>query len=816
MRLFFRIAIFIFILLIGIAGIFIYHTLYNQLPNHSATLKVQGLNSTVDVHWDPYGVPYIYAGSEEDLFFTVGYLHAQDRLWQLTLSQLLAEGRFSEYLGPEFLEIDKHQRTIGIWNTAKKIIDELPDSTLSILERYSDGVNAYVRSNKNRLPVEMTLLGLEPPTWTPTHSVAVARLMAWDQNMHWKSGLSLALIGEEIGAGRIRQLLPGYSTDFLSEAALDAKTLRSVAESFLAQEEKTRSVLQKEGSAVGSNAWAVNSSKTTSRRPILAGDPHMGLSIPGFWYEAHLNAPGFSITGATIPGAPFAVLGQNSQIAWSITNMMADDTDFFLIQPDPVDPGQYVADSLNGEAVFERYRWQQEIITIAGADDYYYRIPHTRHGPIINSVHPDSAETGLRPVAMKWAGHEVSDEISSLYGMNKASNLEEFTEALSHFGSPSMNFIYADNSDNIALIGAGLLPIRSGDPVQFRQGWDSENDWQGFIPFEELPREINPDRGYVANANNPVLTDNSDHYIGRFFAPSSRISRISYLLDENNALNTEAMQQIQNDIYSEHAAELTEYFIPLLRSAQQDGEFNMVLSYLENWDFRYSTNSTAAMLFDLFFLNLSEEILTNEIPVELYKGLIRLEYIPVRMMTHLLTDGSSLFNIVDEENVQFRNRTVRSAMLRTLDMLNQELGAEPFEWRWESLHTLTLRPPLLGDISDHPDSPAALRLIVNNLLSRGPYSAPGHGMTINKAEYSWSNPFSVTLGPSIRRIVDFNSPHRSLSVLPTGQSGHPLSANYGDQSDLWLDGRYRYIYNDSTFFREVNHSTMKLEPLSIH
>jgi len=727
----------------------------------------------------------------------------------------MAEGRFAEYLGSAFLDLDKHQRTLGIWRTAEKIEAEAPEALLSALQRYSDGINTYIEGNGNRMPVELTLLGLEPPEWTPTHSIAISRLMAWDQNIHWQSELILAKIASEIGPSRLQQLYPMDRPGFISFNEKDGSTLQDLTTNFLGQEFSVRKLLQKQGGAVGSNAWALSGSRTASGRPLLAGDPHMGLSIPGFWYELHAYTPEFSITGATIPGAPFVVLGQNEHIAWSITNMMADDTDFFLVSLNPENREQYVANREDGNPIYEDFSWQQEIIKIDGEDDYYFRIPHTRHGPVVNDVHPDAIHLDAMPVAMQWAGHELSQELWTFYQLNRAQGLEEFTSALSHFGSPAMNFIYADRNDNIALIGAGKLPLRNRTESIFRHSWNPEHDWQQWIPFEELPGEVNPSRGYVAHANNRVAGDNYPYYIGRFWAPDSRISRISFLLDENPSANVQVMQQIQNDIYSEHAEEITEILLPLIRSAQQGGEFDRALSYLENWDYTYSSNSTAATLFDLLFLNLSELILKRDIPDHLYSGLTRLEYIPVNMVRHILSDGSSFFNIVEEENIAFRNETVRTAMQQTVGQLTEEFGDEPFEWRWESLHTLTLRPPLLGEISSHPDSPATLRLIVQNLLSKGPVPVPGHGMTINKGEYDWNDPFAVTLGPSIRRIVDFSTPSRAYSVLPTGQSGHPLSSNYGDQTEMWVDGRYRFIYSDSTFFREINHRTMKLEPLSV-
>ena len=268
MKIFIRLSLFFLILLLGVAGILGYHTFYNQLPDHSATLRLAGVQSTVDVHWDPYGVPYIYADSEADLYFTVGYLHAQDRLWQLTLSQLMAEGRFSEFLGESFIDIDKHQRTLGIWKTAESIIRETDPAIASKLESYSDGINRYVDQNRDRLPIEMTLLGISPITWTPTHSVAVSRLMAWDQNIQWKSEVALALLAAEIGQGRLNQLLPNqYNNDMSSFDPVERQPIESVNRDFLKADNLIKQMMQNNGMAVGSNAWAVSGERTTNGQP---------------------------------------------------------------------------------------------------------------------------------------------------------------------------------------------------------------------------------------------------------------------------------------------------------------------------------------------------------------------------------------------------------------------------------------------------------------------------------------------------------------------------------------------------------------------
>ncbi|MEX0647456.1 MAG: penicillin acylase family protein [Balneolaceae bacterium] len=802
------------ILLIGLTGIGFYWTLYKPLPDYSKSITINALHQQVDVHWDPYGVPHIYAENEEDLYFAAGYLHAQDRLWQMTLSQITAEGRFAEFLGEEMISFDQYQRTLGFWETAKQIEQQAPDSLIQILEQYSAGVNHYTEENQRNLPFEFALLELEPITWTPTHSIAMSRLMAWDQNMHWWSELTYANLAGHLEPGKMRGLFPVYDDEFpttIDDA--QSRGLVSATLPVLQKEIDLRAILSKEGTHFGSNAWAVNGSKTESGLPILSGDPHMGLNIPGYWYEVHYSAPQISISGATIPGTPFVVLGQNKNLAWTITNMMADDTDFFVEQVNPENREQYVADSLSTPAGIQNFEYRQEIIKVKNDDDRLYRIRRTQHGPVISDIHPDQNLLDNKVITMKWVGHEVSQELWAVYKMNKAVNIEEFEDAVSMFESPAMTFVYADRQNNIALFSGATLPVRDYNPLFFRNGWDPDYDWRGTIPFEELPRVINPEEGFVAHANNKLHTDSYPHYIGSFWEPPSRITRINQFLEDGSDLNSNYMQQMQFDSFSEHARDLTDFILPVLRSADSAERFSRALSYLENWDHVYQPTSTAATIFDQFFMNLSANLLLDDIGEEAYETLIRMEHLPVMIVTRMLNESSTFFNDINLPQNNTRDEIIRRSMAETLDQLTDQYGTETLEWRWENVHRLTLRPPLLGEMSDSPEAPGVFKTVVNNLFSKGPYPAHGHGMSINKGRYSWHEPFDMNLGASIRRIIDFSSEGRSLSVLPTGQSGNPVSTHYGDQTDMWLEGRYRYIYHDSTFFEQTSIQTMTLYPV---
>lgn len=813
MKFIFRILLFLLILVMGFAVVGFYFTFYKGLPSYNTEIQLNGVNDAVDVHWDPYGVPHIYASSEEDLFYTIGYVHAQDRLWQMTLSQLLIEGRFAEFLGEELIEFDEHQRTIGLWETAKKIEAEASDSLIRFLEHYSAGINEYISKHEKTIPIEMTLLDMQPLKWTPTHSIAMSRLMAWDQNIHWWSELTFAYLEDRIDSQRLESLFPFYDDEYpTSLNNEETRFLTASAMPLLDREFDVRSMLSKSGSNAGSNAWAINGSKTESGLPILAGDPHMGLSIPGFWYEAHFSSPTLNISGATIPGAPFVVLGQNENIAWSITNSMADDTDFFIEQINPENRNQYVADSINGEAIYRQIQWRDEIIKVKDRDDHFYRIPHTQNGPVINTIHPSKELIADKWVTMNWVGHEISHELWSTYKLNKAQNITQFKEALREFNTPAMNFIYADRSDNIALFSAGNLPIRDYNPILFRKGWDPSYSWQGWIPFDEMPHVENPAKGFVAHSNNKLHTDDYPYYISTFWEPPSRILRVTDLINASDSINVSYTQNMQQDLVSELAREMLDIILPQLRSVEQGNEFSTVFPYLENWDYTYSLNSTAASIFDQFLMNLSRNILQDDMGAQAYESLIRMEHLPVMIVLNLLKDDTSFLNLVTEEQTISKDEILRSSMLETIQQLTDNYGNEPFQWRWESLHTLTLKPPLLGEAANQTEASATLKMIVNNLLSKGPYPAVGNGMTINKGQYSWQDPFEMNLGPAIRRIVDFSSPHRSYSVLTTGQSGNPLSAHYGDQTDFWLEGKYRYIYQDSTFFEQSNYQTTRITP----
>ncbi len=817
MKSFLKILTFLLIILVGVIGIAVYWTFYKPLPNYSAKIDVPGLNKPVSIKWDQYGVPHITADNKHDLYFAVGYVHAQDRLWQMTLIQLAEEGRFAEFFGKKMVPYDKFERTLGFWRMAKKLKAAMPDSEISVLQDYADGVNAYVRDNSNKLPIEFSLTGMKPIPWTVENSIAFERMLGWQLNVCWWSKATYNYLAGKLDSTQMAQIYPTYPDT--APTSLNRKETHLISASLMPmvkQDFELRHLLNMDGTHVGSNAWVVDGSRTKSGFPMLAGDPHLGLKIPGDWYEVVLNLNGRHVSGATHPGTPFVILGQNNFLAWSLTNIMADDTDFFVEQTDPNDRGRYVADSLKtpkDSVIYKPFRIKRELIKVKDGNDVIMQTRFTDHGPVISDIYPDKKILGNKVIAMDWTGYDISDETGTFMKIDWAQSFEQFQAALKTFGVPGQNFMYADRTGNIAMFSVAKIPIRNYNPILFRKGWDPSYNWKGFIPFKKLPHVINPKSGWIANANNKLVTNNYPYYISSFWEPPSRIENITAHLEDTSKVTVQDFMALQNSSYSVHARQDTKEILPILETDSTDTQIAKAITYLKNWDYKYNPSETAASIFDAFYLRFSRNTLQDEMGKDVYNDFTRLENLPVRVMDRLLnTPQSSLFDNIHTEKVETKKDIVIESMKQAVQFLTDSLGTESYKWQWENLHAITFNPPLLAEAAAAPKASDALKLIVKNILSRGPYPVKGDGLTVNNGQYSWRNPYNMILGPSIRRIVDFSNLNYTYSVLPTGESGNPLSKHYDDQINLWLKGNYRKLSQDTTLTQSEPHKTMILRP----
>ncbi len=828
MKTFFKILLFILILLVGFVGIAIYWTFYKPLPDYNANLSVPGLSDSVTVYWDNYGTPHIDARNRHDLYFTVGYVHAQDRLWQMTVIQLAAQGRLAEFFGKSLVPVDKEQRLIGFWRMAKKIEPTLSEQVRSDLQAYSDGVNAWIDANKNKLPIEFSLTGIKPIHWNPLYSIAFSRMLAWQLNVAWWSKPVYEYLSTHVTTQQLSEIFPEWPANAPTTLnSSQSQALSSNLMGFMKQDLATRQILGMSGSHVGSNAWVIDGKKSGTGFPILAGDPHLHINIPGDWYEVHMDLNGKNISGATHPGAPYVILGQNDFLAWSLTNMMADDTDFFVEQVKNQDRGLYVVDSLadsphrgnsgtpKDSVLYKPFQIKREVIKVKGGHDVIFDERFTDHGPVISDIMPAHKLMGDKVISMQWTGYDISHELRAFMQINWANSFEEFQKALPNFGVPGQNFMYADRSGNIAMFSVAKIPIRNYNPVLFRNGWDPKYDWKGYIPFNKLPHVINPKDGWIANANNRITTGNYPYYITYFWEPPSRIETIDHFLSSHDTLGVKDFETLQNSVYSSQAAQVTQEILPVLESDASDTLISKALPYLKNWDYKYETSETAASIFDVFFSDLTKNTLSDEMGSKAYNMFTKLQLLPYRIEDHLLAAPDSATNLFDDINtpkVETKKDIILKSMRQAVQFLSDSLGNKPLNWRWEQLHTLTFEPILFGRAAKAPGASTALKMIVNNILAKGPFPAKGNGVCVDNGEYSWQDPYHMILGPSIRRIVDFSNPGSVQSILPAGQSGNPLSDHYDDQMKMWMTGKYRIFNQDMHLVRLQPHKTMRLSP----
>src|SRR5215471_652704 len=598
----------------GLAGGAYFLLIYRPLPKTKGTLHLQGTHKPIEIITDRYGVPHIYAQNEDDLYFAQGFFHAQDRLWQMELNRRIASGRLSEIFGEIALETDKFARRLGMHRAANEAVKHISDHSKRILDAYAQGVNAYIKHNQNKLPLEFTILRFKPEPWQIEDSIQWSKMMAWNLAGNWETEVIRARIVAKLGAERAAKLEAGYDPThpLIIPPGVEYQGINL---GMLEQYEQLKQ-LSGFGMMGGSNNWVVDGTMTTTAMPILCNDPHLGQAAPSIWYECHLVAGDIDVIGVSFPGTPGIVIGHNQFIAWGLTNAVSDVEDLYIEKFNPQNPDQY---EYMGK--WEDAQVVREEITVKGA-----RVPVieevyiTRHGPILTQMaHPSqentagkNGNTGSQPVelplALRWTGLEKHDIISAVYKLNRATNWEEFREAVSYWDQPPQNVVYADIQGNIGYVMAGAIPIRArGQALLPSPGWTGEYEWTGYIPFEELPQTFNPEQHFIATANNRVVDDSYPYYITHEWLNGYRAQRIRDLLTSKGKLAPSDMATIQSDQYSLPAAEI----VPHILKLKGETEFERsALAMLGNWNFVLAPDSAGAAIYSLVLYKL-ERIVFN-------------------------------------------------------------------------------------------------------------------------------------------------------------------------------------------------------------
>ncbi|MBS3783627.1 MAG: penicillin acylase family protein [Anaerolineae bacterium] len=749
-------------------------------PRVDGTVEVDGLQEEVTVVRDDWGIPHIYASNTHDLFFAQGYVHAQDRFWQMEFWRRIGSGRLSEVLGESALEQDRFIRTVGWHRAAQRDVEHMDERALKALEDYAEGVNAYVATHQSRLGLEFTVLGLtgtsfEIEPWTPFNSVSWGKVMAWDLSGNRKAELLRAQIADQLGRPAVADLMPPYSDDYpiIVPDPPSTASLRAVPDVAL------EILALGEGEHLGSNNWAIAGERTESGMPLLANDPHLGIQMPSIWYEIGLHCEPigpdcpYNVVGASFASTPGVIIGHNDKIAWGMTNLGPDVQDLFIEQVNPENPNQY---AYQGE--WRDMEIVREEIRVAGQENpVVVDVRLTHHGPIINDVAGGTEEAwsyGWQPLALSWTALQPGTLVESILLLDQAGDWTAFREALSYWDAPSQNFVYADVEGNIGYQAPGRIPIRAaGDGTSPVPGWTGEYEWVDTIPFEALPRSFNPAKGYIVTANNAVVGPDYPYLITKDWAPGYRAYRIDEMITSEDALSVADMRAIQADHTQVWAREVLPYVTSLTADEPQ---LAMAIDLLRAWDGHATRDSAGAALFEAFRLCLIDATVADELGEDLLE-----EARPavVDALLNLLADDTSAwFDDITTPATETRDDTLLKALREAVEDLTELQGSRMERWQWGDLHTASFENQSLGQSGIRP---------VESLFNRGPFPVDGTLATVNQGDYSLSDPYTVRTIASYRQIIDLGDLTRSVSMHTTGQSGHPFHRHYDDMIASWRD-----------------------------
>ena len=756
------------VLIVAGAAVALTLWLRSAAPQVDGRIALPGLPAPVTVLRDSLGVPTIEAPDEASLMFAQGYVHAQDRLWQMELFRRVAEGRLAEILGPGLVEADRFLRTAGVWRAAALQEETTPPELMRLLEAYAAGVNAWIETHRGALPPEFVVLRIEPEPWTPRHTLALEKTMAWDLS-EYGSAREAAQAAGTLAPDRLKFLNPAYPA--WAPTILGGAVPPQVPE-IAARLIETFSISH------ASNAWVIGGSRTRSGRPILANDMHLALRAPAIRQLMALHGGGVDVAGMTLPGAPFVVAGHNRAVAWGYTNAMVDDVDFFSERIDPADPGRYLVPDGS-----EPFRVIHERIAVRGADTVDFDVRLTRHGPVLEAEPTGDSTTVF---SMAWAAADPSHTFTALRDFNRAASAADVVAASVLFDDPHQNVVYADTAGHFGYRMAGRVPIR-GDtlppPLAPVPGWTGEWDWHGYLPADRHPAVADPERGYVVTANNRQVAGAVGDLIGQDWEPPFRAARITQMIvDADAPLDADAVHAMQMDT---HDALAERYIDAALSTAIRagDGEAERILS---GWDRRADRTSRGAAVFYVWMLSLR-----NGVRRALWDG--RNGWLP----------RAAFYAVLDSARLPW----LEAGGAAALDSLAQSAMADAMVvargHTWGELHGVASVHALSA-------SPLLRRLL---RLDVGHVPADGSGTTVNVSQYGGRFPADADYGPSQRHVVDLADIDGGGGfILPTGESGIPFDRHYRDQFERWLDGGLWLIpvNPDSTRAHAVHR--LELEP----
>jgi penicillin amidase len=747
--------------------------LHESLPQLDGEVRLAGLAAPVEVVRDREGVPHLFAKGEADGLFALGYVHAQDRLWQLEFQRRVAGGRLAEIMGEPAYDNDRLMRTLGIARTAERMAQNADAPTQAAFEAYAAGVNAYIAS-RPVLPVEFHVFMIEPAPWTVADSMGWLLVMAWDLSGNWRTELARLRFLAKVGPERTAQLLPPYPGDKpppLPDYTPIYRELDRAAGSLL-------SLSPPSEEAIGSNNWVVSGPRSETGKPLLANDPHLGLQTPALWYLAHISTPAGNVVGGTLPGLPFVVLGRNDHLAWSMTTTNSDTQDLFVERVHPKDPRQYLTPQ-----GWSRFEVREEVIKVKG-EERTIQVRTTRHGPVLSDVSRPLAGATPRQhvIALAWAALDAGNSASRAgFAMSRARNAREFVSATRDFHAPHQNVVYADREGRIGFVAPALVPVRRADNEAMGRvpvpGWLAKYDWQGFLPFEQLPTSVDPKEGRIVTANHKIVAPGYKPFLTVDWFSPFRAERIEEMLARQPRHSMESFRHMQADVHSRIARELLP-FATAAKPATPEGR--SALDRLKGWEGEMSVDSAAALVFSAWYRELTRLVYADELG-ELFR-----ESWDQRgaFMIAVMKGEGGYSRWCDNVSTSAQEDCAALAS-RAFDLAAAELArrfGEPSGWRWGAAHVAA---------SDH--RPLGFVPVVKRLFSVTP-ETPGDSFTVNVGHFfvrDEERPFANRHAASLRAIYDLADLENSLFMQSTGQSGNVLSPWYDSFGERWA--RVDYI-----------------------
>jgi len=771
-------------------------------PQYDGTVILTGLTDSVTVYRDERGMPHIYASSEHDLYMATGYISAQERLWQMDLVRRSAAARLSEIFGDSFMPADIFTRCLQIYQTSEGILEDMDPGIIRCLQSYTDGINAFISSAGKKLPLEFRLLSYKPEPWCTEDVVSIIGLMGW--NLDYRN-LTAELF--------IQQLINKFGIEKATELIPDCQSVKTISypdhnlsDTLIAL---TRSLLTAYGkvselgipSLTSSNNWAVSGVKSETGKPLLSNDMHLSLTSPGIWLQMHQVIPGeLNVTGVMIPGEPMIIAGHNEKIAWGLTNLRVDAIDLFKETINPANSNQYL---LNGE--WREVTNKTEIIKEKHGNHDTVNIRFTHRGPVISGfISLDTISSGIKwlgfnylrglndlngiALSMKWNGFDKSDELRSVYLLNRAAGWDDFRAGLKTFRSISQNFGYADTDGNIGMNAGGGIPIREGDGILIRDGSTEQYDWQGYVPFEQMPSILNPESGTVSSANNRVVGDDYPYYVSHSFDLPYRINRIRQMLSEKTILGVEDFKTMLADQHSDYARLVVPYILRLTdRQKRLTTLESEALNAMKDWDYDMNPALSAPTVFEFFRKSFIRNLLADELG-DLFDQLWDIcgDYYIYRILTAGPDEWVDNISTAEQETL---DDIVMVSFREAVRSLATKHGRDLSGWKWGRIHTITFMHPL-----------GSVRILGSMFnLNSAKYPVGGNEHTVCPY-FTYQPDFKAVNGASMRYIYNMADWDESWSVIPGGASGVPRSEYYLSQAKRYLDGGF---YKDHFSYEAV-------------